>query len=182
MERWPSSAECNAAARDQCTELEKFTSELRDKGCQTWEHPPHTHLSVFTPFTYAHNHKYAVYHKALVQFLSVYFPSKSCIIVKRFQYTRLTHLNKALHEQWSLSACSVWLEIKATLLCHSLFCSLNTLKISEGALCTHGQCVDISQVHWEHNPDSVSSLDLFVMNSHLGSAAWLVSGQEKECF
>ncbi|XP_060767191.1 complement C3-like [Neoarius graeffei] len=35
VERWPSSAECNAAARDQCTELEKFTSELRDKGCQT---------------------------------------------------------------------------------------------------------------------------------------------------
>lgn len=47
---------------------------------------------------------------------------------------------------------------------------------------TRGQCVDISQVDLEHNPDSVSSLDLFVMNGHLGSAALLVLGQEKECF
>ncbi|KAK2819584.1 hypothetical protein Q7C36_021230 [Tachysurus vachellii] len=35
VEHWPSSAECNAAARDKCTELEKFTAVLQDTGCQT---------------------------------------------------------------------------------------------------------------------------------------------------
>ncbi|XP_053472713.1 complement C3 [Ictalurus furcatus] len=35
VERWPSSAECNAATLNTCTELEKFTAELRDTGCQT---------------------------------------------------------------------------------------------------------------------------------------------------
>ncbi|XP_053085324.1 complement component c3b, tandem duplicate 2 [Pangasianodon hypophthalmus] len=35
VEHWPSSAECNAGAQNKCTELEKFTAELQDTGCQT---------------------------------------------------------------------------------------------------------------------------------------------------
>lgn len=35
VEHWPSSAECSAAAQNQCTELETFTAELQDAGCQT---------------------------------------------------------------------------------------------------------------------------------------------------
>ncbi|GAA6087146.1 complement component c3b, tandem duplicate 2, partial [Tachysurus ichikawai] len=35
VEHWPSSAECNAAARDKCMQLEKFTADLQDTGCQT---------------------------------------------------------------------------------------------------------------------------------------------------
>ncbi|KAK3509967.1 hypothetical protein QTP70_023783, partial [Hemibagrus guttatus] len=35
VEHWPSSAECSAVAQDKCTELEKFTADLQNTGCQT---------------------------------------------------------------------------------------------------------------------------------------------------
>ncbi|KAG7315486.1 hypothetical protein KOW79_021574 [Hemibagrus wyckioides] len=35
VEHWPSSAECTAVAQDKCTELEKFTADLQNTGCQT---------------------------------------------------------------------------------------------------------------------------------------------------